>query len=309
MRAVIYVPFVLSGVFVALRRWVCRRSSPRPAAWSLTIAMVLLAGSTLAALSLLAWPLLARLPAVARVGGWQARAVENGVPVPELVSVLAALIITGIAALVVVEVRRSDRARRDLLTIHAGLASPSAGAVTVVDDTRPLAYALPRTLAHGARIVVSTGMLATLDVDERVALLAHEQSHLTHGHRLFAVVAGLAAALNPLLRSGREDLGFALERWADEDAATTTGRVVTARALAKAALARLATMDRGADRWALEFVRLGVPQRVEALLDPGDRPRRAGLAWLLAVVALAGIVAVVWATRDTERLFELLQRR
>ncbi len=45
MRTVIYLPLALSVVFVGLSGLVCRRTSPRPAAWSVTVAMAVLAVS------------------------------------------------------------------------------------------------------------------------------------------------------------------------------------------------------------------------------------------------------------------------
>jgi len=307
---VIYLPFVLSAVCVGLCGLVCRRTSPRSAAWSVTVAMVLLAGSTVGALGLLAWPLAARLPAVAHLGGWRPSAVSHGIPVPEVVSIVATMALAVVVALVVFQVNRLHRGLGDISRMHAGLTPTGATPVAVVDDHRPSAHALPATFTQRGVVVVSTGLLEVLDDEERAAVLAHEQAHLAHAHRLFVVVAGLAAAMNPILVSCRGDLAFALERWADEDAARQSGRTVTARALAKSALAKLSGInDRIAPALALELGRLGVPQRVAALLEPDDTRRRTVLAWLVAGVALVGIAAIVWATRDTEHLFELLQRR
>lgn len=310
MRTVIYLPFALSLVFVGLSRLVCRRASPRAAASSVTVATVVLAATTGAALALLAWPLAARLPLVAHRGGWRPGAVESGVPVPEVVSALAALVLVVVIARAMLEARRVLQGLGQTAAMHAGLPPRSAGAVALVDDPRPIAHALPATHTHPGVVVMSTGMLGVLDEGEQAAVLAHEHAHLSHAHRLYVVVAGLAAAVNPLLSLCRDDLGFALERWADEDAAAGTSRVVTARALAKAALAKLSSLRPGmAPAPAMELVRLGVPQRVEALLeDPKASRRRAVLAWLVAGVAVVGIAAIVWATRDTEHLFELLRR-
>ncbi len=316
MRTVIYVPFALSLAFVGLSRLVCRRTSPRPAAWSVAVAMVVLAGSTVAALGLLAWPLAARLPMVAHLGGWQPDAVNHGVPVPELESIVASLVLAAIAATAFCHLSRLRGACVEISTMHVDLGPAAVDGLVVIDDPQPGAHALPATLARRGVVVVSTGMLEALDDDERVAVLAHERAHLAHAHRLFLVVAGLAAALNPLLVSCRGDLAFALERWADEDAARRSGRTVTARALAKASLAKLATLRPRISPspflgpnggLAMELVRLGVPHRVAALLEPEPRGGRTWPAWLPAGLAVIGIVAVVWATRDTEHLFELLQ--
>jgi len=309
---VIYVPFALSLVFVGLSRLVCRRTSPRLAAWSVAVAMVVLAGSNVAALGLLAWPLAARLPMVAHLGGWQPGAVNHGVPVSLTISIFASLALVAVAVLVV---RQALRFREGLVAIsgmHADLVPPTgvAGvAVAVVEDPRPSAHALPGTLSRPGVVVVSTGLLNALDGEERAAMLAHEYAHLTHGHRRFVVIVGLAAAMNPVLWLCPGDVAFALERWADEDAASCTSRTVTARALAKAALAKLSNVhDRVALGLVMELSRLGAPERVAALLEPEPDRRRAVLVGLVAGLALVGILAIVWATRDTEHLFEHLRK-
>lgn len=316
MQAVIYLPFALSLVLAGLSRLACRRTSPRPAAWSVAVAMAVLAVSTVGAVALLAWPLAARLPLVAHLGGWRPGAVNHGVPVPEWVSALAALALAAVAVLVVRQVRSVGNGLVEIRRMHADLEPTGAAAVAVVHDRRPSAHALPRTFTHQGVVVVSTGLLDALDGEERTAVLAHEHAHLAHAHRLFLIVGGLAAAMNPLVWLGRGDLAFALERWADEDAAACTSRMVTARALAKAALAKLAMVPEriasGSARCAngvmvMELGRLGVPQRVAALLHPDAHRRRTGLAWLVAGVALIAVAAIVWATRDTEHAFEVLQ--
>jgi beta-lactamase regulating signal transducer with metallopeptidase domain len=181
--------------------------------------------------------------------------------------------------------------------------------LTVLDDPMPAAHALAGTLTHRGRVMVSTGLLRTLDADERAAVLAHEHAHLTHAHRVFTAVNALAVALNPLLSPARGHLAFALERWADEDAAARTNPDIAARALAKAALARLSTLHHGvAPAMSLPLDQLGVPERVAALLARDIR-RHNGLAWLVAGLALGGILALAWATHDTERLFEALRTR
>jgi hypothetical protein len=311
VTTVIYVPFVLSIVLVGLSRLVCRRTTPRAAAWSVTVAMVLLAASTVGALALLAWPLAARLPVIAREGGWHPWAVNHVVPVPVPVSILAAVILVVLAGLVIDQALRIRDGILEVSKMHAELAPAGGALVAVVRDARPSAHALPGTLAHRGRVVVSTGLLEALDDEERAAVIAHEHAHLAHAHRLFVVVATLAAALNPVVWLCRQDVGFALERWADEDAARRTGRAVTARALARAALAKLSSVHQMPAQCAngLELARLGVAQRVAALLEPEQQQRTTALAWLVAILAVGGIAAILWATHDTERLFDLLQAR
>jgi len=312
MRSVIYLPFALSLVLTGLGRVACRRTSPRAAAWSVTVAMVALAASTVGALALLAWPLAARLPPIANLGGWHPGAVDRGVPVPLAVSIVASVALSVLAGLVADQVRRIRNGVLEVSRMHAELAPIGGAVVAVVQDRRPSAHALPATLDHRGRVVVSTGLLDALDHEERAAVLAHEHAHLVHLHRFFVIVAALAAALDPLVWLCRDDVEFALERWADEDAASRTSRCVTARALSRAALAKL-SIAHGVPapclnaREALGLLRLGVAQRVAALLEPEGHHRHTGLAWLVAAVALIGVAAIAWATHDTERIFELLR--
>jgi len=191
---VIYLPLVLSPIFVVLSRLVCRRTSPRPAAWSVTVAMVLLAGSTMGTLVLLAWPLAARLSLVAQLGGWRPGAVNHGVPVPEVVSITATAALAAVAAVVVRQGIRLGRGFREIANLHTVLAPTGAPAVAVVEDLNPSAHAVPGTSTRPGVVVMSTGLLEVLDPEERAAVLAHEHAHLAHGHRVFVIVAELAAA-------------------------------------------------------------------------------------------------------------------
>lgn len=136
------------------------------------------------------------------------------------------------------------------------------GALDVVDDDRPYAYAVP---GGGRRIAVSTGLVSALDPDEFAVVIAHERAHSTYRHDLHLLVADLAVAFVPMFVPVRRRLRYELERWADEaavDAAAGDRRRV-AHTLARVALD-------AADRpsAAAGFGRLGVADRVEALLRP-----------------------------------------
>jgi hypothetical protein len=311
VRVVIYLPFALSALLVGLSTVARRRASPRAAAWTLVSAMVVLAGAGVGALGLLAWPLLARDGLVARLGRWQPGAVSRSVPVPVAVSVLAAL------ALVVVAVSAIDRLRRlreELVATaraHAVLGAVASTTVVVLDDPAPEAAALPGLPGCRGRVLVSTGLLAALDHDERAAVLAHEHAHLAHSHRIFATIAGLAAAVNPILGPVRRDLGFVLERWADEEAAARTAPSVAARAIAKAALVKLSLGRPGslAGGAVLYVAAVGVPERVAALLGEDGRDGAGPVLWAIAVLVVVAVAATAWATHDTERLFEALRSR
>lgn len=121
----------------------------------------------------------------------------------------------------------------ELRAARAG--SAATDELSVRPDELPYAYALP---GRPDRIVVTTGMLRALDAREREVLFAHERAHLAGRHHLFLATAELTVTLHPMLRGLREPLAYALERWADESAATATGdRALTARAIGRAALA------------------------------------------------------------------------
>ncbi|WTQ70933.1 M56 family metallopeptidase [Streptomyces sp. NBC_00161] len=151
------------------------------------------------------------------------------------------------------------------------------------------AYALP---GNPGRIVVTSGMLRTLDGPEREALLAHERAHLAGRHHYyFLAAADLASRCHPALSGLRGGIGPAVERVADEAAATAVGdRNLTARAIGRAALAG------NAGRAARPSFAAGaaggpVPQQVKALLQPTPAPHRPAIAaagLLLACSAVTG---------------------
>jgi beta-lactamase regulating signal transducer with metallopeptidase domain len=177
---------------------------------------------------------------------------------------------------------------------------PGATGLVVVDSDAADAFTTPQR--HG-RIVVTTGLLRALDPAERRVVLAHEASHLRHRHPWWLLAAELAAVLNPLLGPTARTVAYAVERWADEDAAhAVADRRLAARTLVRTAL----LVPRGPVT--LPGVGLGVltadvPGRVEALLAPRPRRRPAAVGALVALV-LSGVVAAVFVQQSGERLFE-----
>lgn len=159
-----------------------------------------------------------------------------------------------------------------------------AGRIHLIDSVRPVAFA-----ESGRRggIVISSTMLDALGPTERQALLAHEHAHLRHRHDRYLLVANLAHGL-PVLHTLVRKLTHALERWADEDAASATGdRLTVARAVARAALAAIEpgpanTLAAGGSN---------VPARVAALAAPP--PHRPLWACPAAVVPAAVVVAAL----------------
>ncbi len=217
-----------------------------------------------------------RAPVVAGVLGWCARLTGTlawwlGVP--------AAVGLVGLAVGTGTVTARFLRAR------------PAKGApgMIVVPTVEPLAYSVG---GRGGQIVVSTGLLARLDADERRVVFAHEAAHLRLQHHRLLWLADVAA-LNPLLRPVRTRLRFAVERCADEEAARRVGdRALVARTVARAALASLADTPAGA----LGMDGSGVVDRVEALLAPTTvaAPTRAVAAGFVAVALGAALTLSQW---------------
>jgi Zn-dependent protease with chaperone function len=223
----------------------CRSWQPRPTSWLIAGVSALLALSSTVTLAVLA------------VESWVDGSSLLGTVLGTLF--VAALVSAGAA---VWHRRRAWRIPVD------GLA--------ILPDDEPLAYALP------GGVVVSRGMVRALGADQRRALLAHERAHVSLRHHRFVLVVDLASAVQPLLWPLRATVRYTVERWADEVAAAATGdRVLTARAVATAALA--------AREARLSVAALGisagpVPQRVAALLTPA-RPRYRILAFLTLLLA------------------------
>lgn len=192
----------------------------------------------------------------------------------------------GIAAIVVLTASAFAVVRHECRRLRLDAAFECDDELVVLPSDDPIAYALPGRPGH---IVVSVGMLRALDEAERRVLLAHERAHLHHRHHRYLRVAELVAVAVPLLRPIRDRVRFATERWADEVAAGAVGdRTLTARAIARAALAT----NSATGTPVLAMAALGVPARVDALLDesPVGRRRLTTLTWitLIALVTVMG---------------------
>lgn len=299
MRIFVYLPFVACAIGVLTARGLARRAEPRLSARVLAATCVVLASATAAALAMLAFGVVARIPFVAAHGHWAASAVARKMPVPVWLGLLA---IIAIGAIAVHAIRTLDDYRRGLAPA-VRLQRESGGQVVTVTDPCPFAYACRAWPFRPGVIVISDGMQRSLDDDQRAAVLAHEQSHLAHQHSVYELVALLAAALNPLLRPIQREIGFSLERWADEDAAAVQGREVAASALATSALHRVHKTP----QVSLSHATNGVPARVHALLDDVRPRNRALIAAATANAALAA-AAVLLAAHSTELIFEALRR-
>ncbi|MFF1498098.1 M56 family metallopeptidase [Streptomyces sp. NPDC058304] len=283
MIAALLMPLLMPFAAPTLVRWAAPRLRPAAAMWALTATACVLAGCWLAALGGLILAGALTVSAVARLG----HLIRPLNVAPAVVAYPATALAVGALSVCACAVTRSAlRQLRQYRTAHAQLrGAPSAGDLSVLDRPEVDAYALP---GNPGRIVVTSGMLRTLDGPEREALLAHERAHLAGRHHYFLAAADLASRCHPALSGLRDAIGLAVERVADEAAATAVGgRNLTARAIGRAALAG------NAGRTARPSFAAGgpVPQRVKALLQPTAAPHRPAIAaagMLLACSAVTG---------------------
>lgn len=312
MRLLVYLPLLLSALAAITARPLAAKMEPRQATWLLTAATVVLAGCSMVALALLAASAAAKIPLLATLGHYSQPVVRRSDPTPVVAGAVAAILLAAAGLAVTITVRRRARALAESYRRAARMEDD--GAIVVVPGPAIEAYALP---GWPGRIVVSGRLLSELDEGGRAALLAHEEAHLACRHHLFATIAHLAAAANPLLLPLARAVDYTVERWADEHAARTTGnRRLVATTIAQVAL--LATPPRRQSvTAALGIVRPStrrisvawagpVPRRVAALLGPPPVSRRPLLAASAVLLALAGASALQ-AARDLHSLLELAQ--
>jgi Zn-dependent protease with chaperone function len=304
---VIYLPLVLPLLVAAAARPLAERLPPAVASWLLAGSALVLAAASSAALGLLTLTALLRIPLVDATAGMSVQVLSRHAPASLPVAVAAGALLAASAS----AAGRALCRRAAALAAAFGQARrlPGAAQVVVTDDEAADAYTLP---GWPCRIVVTAGMMRALTVAERQVLLAHEQTHAAWFHYLFTSAARVAAAANPLLRPVAAAVGYTVERWADERAATITGnRPLAARAVAQAAMAVTAGPSARSRRprpeVALGAARPGpVPSRVAALLRPPPRPHLVLLTVAVLLVAVSGLSALE-ALRDVHSLLELAQ--
>ncbi|HTF53065.1 MAG TPA: M56 family metallopeptidase [Pseudonocardia sp.] len=295
MTVSVYIPVALSVLVAAISWLMAARLSPtRGTVITVVGAAVLCAAGTTWALVLLALSLLGFTTLAVE------EATERGVvlvqPVPGVVGVLAAVALTYGVVRVVRVARARWATRRELRKLCLSCAP---GELAVVPVAEPHAFAVP---GRPGRVLVTQGLLALLDGKERRVVLAHERAHLAGRHHGLRATVEVCAAINPMLVPVREAVAFLVERSADEHAATVSGsREVTARALAKAALAEAS----GPRHAALGFIACAVSARVAALHAAPPRPDRL-LPGGFLLLGAGATVAAVQATLAFYRLVHWL---
>lgn len=313
MRFAVYLPLLLPLLAPLGARLIAERCEPRLATWLLSASALVLGTASTLCLGLLALTGLVRIPQLAALGHWAPLTAHDD-PATLPVALAAGLLLGGATVMAVRFLLR--RARTLAAAALDAACMPTRNGLVVVEDETPDAFALP---GLPGRVVVSTGMLRTLDADEHRILLAHERAHLTAHHYAFVATAQLGAAANPLLRPLARAVTYTIERWADENAATATGdRRKVAHTVGKAALAAQRHPGR-APGGALGFLGLRqrlerhggrrpigpVPRRVAALLAPPLTLHPALAAITVAVLA-AATLASAEATHDLHALLRAL---
>lgn len=326
---VVCLTLVFPLIALLLAKPIAERVEPRAATWLLTTAAVGLAASSAAALALALLGAVIRLPLVAALGRWSPTVINRGDPTGVFVAVVCGFLLGAAFTAALMFAVRRGRALAEAFRHARGL--PGRAQIVVTGDSSADAYAVP---GWPGRIVVSAGMLDSLDDAGRAALLAHERAHLRGRHYAFTSTVRLAAAVNPLLRPLADAVEYTVERWADERAAQAVGdRRLVAETIARAAVAAKRGAARSAPgearspaaalgvlgalgvRSALGAVFAGerslvgagpVPRRVAALLAPPP-----GRRWLLqaavVTVVFAAAVCAGDAARDLHGLIEAAQ--
>ena len=269
MTIAVYLPLVLGLPLWWLAPRLARRGSPALAARALAGTALVAALCTTWSLGLLALTLFDDLPPLRTLDNHPT--LELPEPVPGPIALVAALLLIGAAIRLVADLHRrlgTVRQLRAVGTAHAG--------VVIADLDAPMAVAIPGRPGH---LLITTAILRLLDPDEQRVMFAHERAHLRHRHHALVVAAAAAAAVNPLLIPCRDAVNYLVERWADEEAAAQVGdRDLTARAVARAALATVRPEP-------LLGIDGGVAvRRVRALADPAPEPRRRRLLGILILI-------------------------
>ncbi|GAB3928873.1 hypothetical protein GCM10011575_13600 [Microlunatus endophyticus] len=233
LLALAAIPVVASVVLGLLADPASRRLAPATAVRLLVAAAGTTALATVFCLAVLAFNALTENFAIARIGHWIPTVdPDDGTPPPIGGAVLLLLIIGMLVAGIVGSVRVLVAAARARLAFRD--LAPADDGVAIAESPIADAFAVPALLGASGRIVITRGMLQTLDPEEIRFLVAHERSHLANHHQLLVQAARLAAATNPLLIPVARRARMLTERWADEDAAARIGsRRFAARTVAR----------------------------------------------------------------------------
>jgi hypothetical protein len=212
--------------------------------------------------------------------GWSAAAMAVTMPVLALVGLRRAL-----------GERRCLRAERWLGEHH-----PYGDHDLVVLPTpHPVAVSVP---GSRGQILISAGLIGSLEPDELEAVLRHEAAHLDGRHErhlLLATALEHAFAFCPPIRRSTYALRVSLERWADEEAA---GPPPQRRQVLRRALMGLTSVPVAGPSVAALTAADTVAERLDALDEHAPRTSTLDRAVLYApgtgLVAIATLALVIW---------------
>lgn len=183
---------------------------------------------------------------------------------------------------------RLHRARhREVLSL---VSEPREGTpeTRVIDTDHALAY----SVAGGSgTTVVSTGLLALLDDEERDAVLAHEREHLRLRHDLLTLAFASWHRMLPFLpatRTALEAVSAAIEIMADDAARRSVSDRAFVRALMKVSAKQSAgSKDYDPDLTDVRIARLSVP-----VVADTTRPRVRAVVYAVCLVAVPPLILI-----------------
>ena len=191
-----------------------------------------------------------------------------------LIRLLSVLVITTMRTL------RARRRHRDLLDVLA-TPWPHASGTRVLDHPVPVAYCLP---GRSSRLVVSAGVLDTLDTAGVVAVLAHERAHLRERHDLVVLPFVAWGATAPFVR-GMVCAQLAVARLIEMRADDVARKLCDPTELATA----LKEVGGSAPAAALSSFTDALEARIDRITAP-PAPLPVVVRWLVRLVALALVV-------------------
>lgn len=183
---------------------------------------------------------------------------------------------------------RLHRARhREVLSL---VSEPRGGApeTRVIDTDHALAY----SVAGGSgTTVVSTGLLALLDDDERDAVLAHEREHLRLRHDLLTLAFASWHRMLPFLpatRTALQAVSAAIEVMADDAARRSVSDSAFIRALTKVSAKQAdGSKDYDPDLTDVRIARLSAPVVADTV-----RPRIRAVIYAVCLVAVPPLILI-----------------
>jgi Zn-dependent protease with chaperone function len=226
---------------------------------------------------------LAAASATLQDGRWPALGVGH------LLGLLAALALVGrlVGVLVAVTVRtlRSRRRHRDLLDLLA-TPWPAEPGARVLDHPIPVAYCLP---GLRSRLVLSAGVLDSLEPAAVRAVLAHERAHLRERHDLVVLPFVAWGATAPFVRGmvcAQLAVAALVEMRADDVAAECSSR--------KQLTGALRTMGGATPAAAVTSFSVALEHRLERIVAP-PRPLPRPIRLLVRVAAVTLVAVPVLA--------------